>query len=436
MTVTELITTLQTLPPDEPIDWTLPDLQDGIPMMFRAQNQLAALRMDAIASFDARGGAQIGGYRTTGDWLGAKTGISQPGGMVKTARALRDELPHTAAALARGDISEEHLAAIRRAHRMLAEDFPTFEKTVVDYATTNTAKNLRGYTDLLINQYRPDDFDDDAETRRDKRKLCLSRSLDGWWHLTGLLDPETGEHFQAALDVYADRTDDTDPRSPAQRRTDALTEIADKSLTNINRTSGRGNVLIKITTTTNTPATTAGSTDDPEGADDDPAPTTDPDITTTDVDRYPGPGPWPPGTTITPTTNPDWPPGTTATWPSGTLMTRPDLARTTCNAQITTIIGTSTTWQPLAAGTTERFASPTQRLALQARDGDTCIHEHCTVPVTRTIAHHLIHWADGGPTDIWNLGLYCGHHHDDAHKGKLVITINPDGSYTAKPRRT
>ena len=159
MTVTDLIESLQALPPDQPIDWTLPDLADGIPTMFRAQNQLAALRMDAIAAFDARGGAQIGGYRTTADWLGKTTGIPQPGAMVNTARALRDELPHTAAALAAGDITEEHLAAIRRAHRMLAEDFPTFEKTVVDYATSNTVKNLRGYTDLLISQYRPDDFD-------------------------------------------------------------------------------------------------------------------------------------------------------------------------------------------------------------------------------------------------------------------------------------
>ena len=423
MTVTDLIESLQALPPDQPIDWTLPDLADGIPTMFRAQNQLAALRMDAIAAFDARGGAQIGGYRTTADWLGATTGISQPGGMVNTARALRDELTHTAAALAAGDISEEHLTAIRRAHRMLAEDFPAFEKTVVDYATTNTVKNLRGYTDLLINQYRPDDFDDDAETRRDKRKLYLSRSLDGWWHLTGLLDPETGEHFQAALDVYADRADDTDPRSPAQRRTDALTEIADKAVADINRTSGRGNVLIKISTTTTPDTSTTDSDTDTEDSE-----PTKPDP----ADN--GPGPWPPGTTITPT-NPNWPAGTTATWPSGTLMTRPDLAKTTCNAQITTIIGTGTTWQPLAAGTTERFASPTQRLALQARDGDTCIHEHCTVPANRTIAHHLIHWADGGPTDIWNLGLFCGHHHDHAHKGKLTIIINPNGSYTAKPRR-
>ena len=386
MTVIDLIEVLQTLPPEEPADWTLPELQDGIPVMLRVQSQLAAVRMQALATFDAGGGAQIGGYRTTADWLGTVTGISHAGAMVNTARALRDDLPATMRALAQGRISEDHVAVIRRAHRMLAEDFTGFEQTMVDFAADNSLKNLRGYTDLLINQYRPDDFDTDTEATRNKRKLHLSRSLDGWWHLTGLLDPETGERLHAAIDAYSDRTDDTDPRSPAARRADAIAEIADKAVADVNRASGRGNVLIKITATTSSTHTDT-ETEDSKPADD-PA-----DI---------GPGPWTPGTTITGTTTPNWPAGTTATWPSGTLMTRPDLAKTTCSAQITTIIGTGTTWQPLAAGTSERFATPAQRLVLQARDGDTCIHEGCTVPASRTIAHHLIHWADGGPTDCWN----------------------------------
>ena len=50
-------------------------------------------------------------------------------------------------------------------------------------------------------------------------------------------------------------------------------------------------------------------------------------------------------------------------------------------------------------------------------------------------AHHLVHWADGGPTDADNLALLCGFHHRVVHQpgwevegrpGRLRF-IRPDG---------
>jgi hypothetical protein len=32
-------------------------------------------------------------------------------------------------------------------------------------------------------------------------------------------------------------------------------------------------------------------------------------------------------------------------------------------------------------------------------------------PLDWCASHHLKHWADGGPTDLDNLVLLCGHHH-------------------------
>ena len=81
--------------------------------------------MAALASYDARGGAQIAGHRTTGDWLATttRTTSASAGWRVHTARALRDYLPHTAQALADGDIDTDHIRAIRRARRILGDDF-------------------------------------------------------------------------------------------------------------------------------------------------------------------------------------------------------------------------------------------------------------------------------------------------------------------------
>lgn len=40
--------------------------------------------------------------------------------------------------------------------------------------------------------------------------------------------------------------------------------------------------------------------------------------------------------------------------------------------------------------------------------------------------HHIIHWADGGPTDSWNLVALCTKHHRMHHQGRLGITGNAD----------
>ncbi|WP_131809180.1 HNH endonuclease signature motif containing protein, partial [Mycolicibacterium setense] len=50
----------------------------------------------------------------------------------------------------------------------------------------------------------------------------------------------------------------------------------------------------------------------------------------------------------------------------------------------------------------------------------------CVVPgcgATRGLhAHHLIHWEDGGPTELHNLVLLCPYHHRLHHQGGITIT--------------
>jgi hypothetical protein len=40
-------------------------------------------------------------------------------------------------------------------------------------------------------------------------------------------------------------------------------------------------------------------------------------------------------------------------------------------------------------------------------------------------AHHIVHWANGGPTDLDNLVLLCSFHHRAAHRMGLHIEGNP-----------
>lgn len=75
---------------------------------------------------------------------------------------------------------------------------------------------------------------------------------------------------------------------------------------------------------------------------------------------------------------------------------------------------------------TRRIASRAQTLALIARDGG-CSFPGCDVAPQWCERHHVIAWADGGPTDLDNLTLVCAfHHHQFARRG-WQCRINPAG---------
>src|SRR5439155_25273243 len=69
----------------------------------------------------------------------------------------------------------------------------------------------------------------------------------------------------------------------------------------------------------------------------------------------------------------------------------------------------------LDLGRPQRLPNRAQRRALMARDGG-CRFPGCTE--RRYVeAHHVLHWIDGGPTDLANLLLLCWRHHHAVHEG-------------------
>ena len=89
----------------------------------------------------------------------------------------------------------------------------------------------------------------------------------------------------------------------------------------------------------------------------------------------------------------------------------------------------------LALGRTRRLVSRAQRRALMIRDHGICQFTGCH-QTHHLQAHHIIHWADGGPTDLDNLVLLCSRHHTVVHEGGMIIRrvdrqwefLMPDGS--------
>ena len=75
--------------------------------------------------------------------------------------------------------------------------------------------------------------------------------------------------------------------------------------------------------------------------------------------------------------------------------------------------------RPIGSGRETRVISRRLRRALQHRD-HCCVIPGCAA--TRGLhAPHLVHWEDGGPTELANLVLVCPYHHRLHHRGLITL---------------
>jgi hypothetical protein len=77
--------------------------------------------------------------------------------------------------------------------------------------------------------------------------------------------------------------------------------------------------------------------------------------------------------------------------------------------------------EPLSVGRRTRAIPPALRRALRSRDRGCrfpgCTHTH------HLHAHHIKHWAHGGPTEIRNLVQLCSFHHQLVHEGGYRVRV-------------
>jgi hypothetical protein len=384
--------------------------------------------------------------RLEGQWLKALATVDGGGaasGAVRTARALfRGPLAATAQALADGDITAAHARVLAQGTKDLPQHVAAeAEPVLLEAAGRLDPPRLRrvlGHLQLVAD---PDGAEHDNDRRHQRRGLWLAPTVEGMVALDGLLEAEAGQTLLAALEPLARPADASDARSGRQRRADALTELARRSLES-GRLPQTGGVRPQLTVTVDLdsllgrPGAVGGEVGgsgplEPAGCR---RLACDGAVTRVLVTRHP-----------THhhqqhlTGHPDSQHHPGHGWNADAGPVAPNPNRTeglderlrAAMALLPPILGGAPT-QPLDVGRTSRVVQPAQRTALAVRDGG-CVFPDCQRPLAWCEAHHLVHWLEGGPTDLANLALVCRTHHRAVHEGGWRLTRNPEGRLTASP---
>ncbi len=289
---------------------------------------------------------------------------------LETAAALEQRLPATARLLAAGGLSWQHAVALAQETSGLDETGAGLvERRVLADGRAVTAGQFRRRARRLVAALLPPTPADELP----------ERSLTSWDAADGVelrvrLTTEGGAVVATCLDALATPTDADDERPVETRRADALVELCRSRLDagTLPTTAGgtRPHLMLAV------PLATLA------GADELPA--------TLGYDHLSAVG----------------------------------ARRIACDAGVSTLLHTA---DVVDLGREQRFPTVGLRRRLDVRDGG-CRFPTCTRPAPRCHAHHVVHWAAGGPTSEDNLLLLCSRHHHLVHEGGWHLRF--DGTTT------
>ena len=336
-------------------------------------SRLDSVVSTAVAAYDASGDWALDGARTAQAWLAHSCRLPKAMArrMVRRGRHLR-HLPVVAEAFAEGQINAAHVDAVATVRRGDTEEALERDEAVL----VKQAKRLRfehfakavSYWDQLAD---PDGTEEAAEARRARRDVYLEPSINGMYLGSITLDPISGsivagevgriedEFFKAdwaraRVELGRNPTVDQLWRTPAQRRADALVEMAARS-----------------------------SVVQPEG-----------------VHRPPGP---------LFSVLVDWPTlsGRVCELAEGIVVSPGELVPWLSLADFERAV-----MEPsgrVEVSKTRRMFGGATRRAIELRDRG-CVHPFCDVPGSRCQADHILPWAQSGRTTQDNGRLLCGFH--------------------------
>jgi Domain of unknown function (DUF222) len=322
------------------------------------------------ALFAGTGESESQGSTSPVDWVRHQCGMSGNAAARSIATGEQaDSLPASVAALEAGRIGFAHLSLLAGTARVLAGTAaaPRFnEGPLLALALEHSVSRFS--FDCTHARHAGDAAGVLAEqvSAVEQRRLEMTRGEDGNLTMHGRFDPVGGATIRVALEVLCGRAGAGDERCRARRLADGLVELAMHALDHGFATE-RGIVRphLQLTASVETVMGLAGA---PGGE-----------------LEYAG------------------------VVPAATVQ------RLACDASVRRVLlGPAS--QIIDVGRARRVPSAPARAALRVRDRG-CVWPGCERPASWTTAHHVLHWGNGGITEVPNLVLLCHRHHWSVHEG-------------------
>lgn len=402
-------------------------------------DRLEAVSAGLVARLDASKAYQDAGARTAPAWLRRELRLS-PGEahrQLQLGRAL-PSLPQTASALAAGEITLAHARLLAAAWEQVGDEVMGWaEEHLVTIAKLVEVGGLREAVKQLREALDPDALERDYVKALGKRHVSVSKVGEGF-ALSGFLDPEAGSVVATALQALSRRRDADDERSSGKRRADALADLCRDALE-----TDPGH----HTDTESDGAARRGVEDHLDDEDEDDDEQDADDAGTGAGDATPracrartgtlnGARPhlsvvvdWSRLCSGSGADSPRWVPPARLEGFGPICDTL--LRKLACDAGVSRVV-TDPKGKPLNLGRTARTARPHQRRGLRVRDRGRCSTPGCVS--TRVEIHHVLHWVDGGSTDVDQMVSACTRCHTLIHLGLLVLQAHGDGTFTYRDR--
>jgi hypothetical protein len=251
------------------------------------------------------------------------------------------------------------------------------ERILVGAAETLDLGAMRIVTQETRLRIDPDGVLADDNRAHERRWFTCDQTYGGVWITRGQFDAEGGALVKTLLDALTPAPSAEDTRTGSQRRADALVDLAATQLRCGNHPDVHGQ-RPHLTVTVSADTLRSGG-DGPAAA-------------------LGGVGPIHPETA---------------------RRIACDAARTLVTVAAPADGSASPLWNtpvlPLSIGRAARTIPAHLRTALCLRDQG-CRFPGCDRPPAWTDGHHIIHWADGGPTELDNLVSLCRRHHRAVHE--------------------
>jgi 5-methylcytosine-specific restriction endonuclease McrA len=357
-------------------DRNLDQLGDEIAELAAHLDAATARLLDLIREFDARGGWN-NGFRSCAAWLSWRVGFA-PGAArehVRVARAL-GSLPLLSRVFAHGELSYSKVRELTRVAT------PETEERLLAVGRAGTAEHV----ERIVRGWRRMDAKAEAQeaTRQHTgRALQVYPDEDGTVKIRGRLAPEVGALLLKALEaaresLYPPRREQepaAEQPTTEQQQADALALLAEIALhhgIDPGAPGERYQVVVHVDAVVLADAAQPGQSVLADGL------------------RV----------------------------PAGTSQ------RLACDAT-RVVMRHDADGRVTEVGARTRTIPPALRRALHHRDSG-CRFPGCGVRVGQ--AHHIHHWAQGGPTKLSNLALLCRRHHRAVHEEGYQVERRPDGA--------